>query len=274
MQLIPQPELGIIRISGEDAISYLQGQLTCDVTQLGQQGWLLGAHCNAKGKVWSNFVLLRGQDALFMVMHNAVLPASLEALNKFAVFSKVELQTYSSEADVVLTQDNAAPSEALAQAELDIGCTLSLVVKSVTSNSEQKNWPLYFIQQRFPWLASSAQQEQFVPQMLNQDLLGAISFDKGCYIGQETVARMRYLGKQNRALYYLTGTAIQLQPADQLEMALGSNWKRSGNVVNAAQDSDGSWHLLAVLPTELEADAAFRLLGDQDSRFTLASEPE
>ena len=95
--LFPLTRLGIIRLSGADRDKYLQGQVSCDVQalQLGQQ--CLGAHCDAKGKMWSSFRLLVLEDTLLLLTEMSLLPRSLAELKKYGVFAKVEIQDASSE---------------------------------------------------------------------------------------------------------------------------------------------------------------------------------
>lgn len=263
--------LGVIQISGEDSISYLQGQLTCDMALLQDNQWLAGAHCNAKGKLWSNFVILHATDALYMVMHKAVLAHSLAALRKYAVFSKVELNDVSGSHQVVASTPEHTIAEAIATAKLPIHCQLSVLPNASAIRDEgASHWMQHFIQYGYPWLASDAQVEQFIPQMLSLDTLDAISFSKGCYIGQETVARMHYRGKQNRALYRLQGHSDHpITAGDKLELSLGESWKQTGSIINAEQDDTANWHLLAVLPADIDSESAFRLLGAPNSQLAI-----
>lgn len=264
---------GIIQLSGEERISYLQGQLTCDMQQLTANNGLSGAHCNAKGKMWSNFLIIPAEEILYMVMHKAVLPHSLAALKKYAVFSKVELSDISATHRLIAHPTATEIPTALGSAKLLDDCQFSVLTEAQAAgySADETAWLRHFIQAGYPWLASEQQLEQYVPQMLNLDKLEAVSFSKGCYIGQETVARMRYLGKQNRALYRLHGQAErEIVAGDNLELALDESWKRIGTVINAVQAEDGSWQLLAVLPAEMEADAQLRLLDAPQSQLQLS----
>ncbi len=109
--------------------------------------------------------------------------------------------------------------------------------------------------------------------MLNLQALDGISFTKGCYMGQETVARAKYRGANNRALFVLSGTATTpVASGDTLEIQLGDNWRRSGMVLNAWQQ-DGELWLTAVLPKDTEADARFRLKQEEGSSLSLQPLP-
>ena len=116
-------------------------------------------------------------------------------------------------------------------------------------------------------------QGEYIPQMLNLQALEGISFTKGCYMGQEIVARAKYRGANNRALFVLAGQASgPVASGDTLEIQLGDNWRRSGMVLNAWQQ-DGQLWLTAVLPKDTEADASFRLKQEEGSRLALQPLP-
>ena len=116
-------------------------------------------------------------------------------------------------------------------------------------------------------------QGEYIPQMLNLQALEGISFTKGCYMGQEIVARAKYRGANNRALFVLAGQASgPVASGDTLEIQLGDNWRRSGMVLNVWQQQGQLW-LTAVLPKDTEADASFRLKQEEGSRLALQPLP-
>lgn len=116
-------------------------------------------------------------------------------------------------------------------------------------------------------------QGEYIPQMLNLQALEGISFTKGCYMGQEIVARAKYRGANNRALFVLAGQASgPVVSGDTLEIQLGDNWRRSGMVLNVWQQQGQLW-LTAVLPKDTEADASFRLKQEEGSRLALQPLP-
>ncbi|MBD1389991.1 folate-binding protein YgfZ [Neiella sp. HB171785] len=250
-------DLGVIQVSGADQTSYLQGQLTCDLTKLDEQGWLAGSHCDAKGKMWSNFVMLKSDQGILLVMDKHVLSASLSALQKFGVFAKVDITDASDSLYIYGDLDQTTETPAIAKAQLPFGC-LWLSAELVDHETETTDWTVQQIKAGWPLLANAEQVSEFVPQMLNQADIGAISFKKGCYIGQETVARMQYLGKQKRATFYLTGEAPSEALGD-IEVNRNGNWRKAGTIINAATDSQNQLHLLAVLASDASAEQQYRL---------------
>ncbi len=114
---------------------------------------------------------------------------------------------------------------------------------------------------------------EYVPQMLNVQAINGISFTKGCYLGQETVARMQYLGRNKRALFTLKTTLkAPLTDSTIIELQLGENWRRAGNVLSYYQSDNGETYLQAVLASDINDDSTLRLkINDQQSTELLLS---
>ena len=114
---------------------------------------------------------------------------------------------------------------------------------------------------------------EYVPQNLNLQAIDGISFTKGCYIGQEMVARMKYLGKNKRATFILQADSEETPAAgSDIEVQLEQNWRRSGVVINAV-NIQGTLSVLAVLPNDTAPDAHLRLASDAETRFSIQPLP-
>jgi tRNA-modifying protein YgfZ len=216
--------LGAVRVHGPDALAFLQGQLSNDVMQLSAaQPMLAGLH-NPQGRTIAVLRLFFiSPDEVLAVLPRELLAPVIARLTKFVLRSKVKL----SEAD-------APPG----------------------SDSEQRR--VLDIQQGIPQVYA-ATSEAFVAQMLNLDVVGGISFEKGCYTGQEVIARAHYRGRVKRRMQrFRSRTAITLAPGDAGTLPDG----RSFRVVDAIQLEDGRCEFLAVAPlvtddaAETEAAAA------------------
>jgi len=201
----------LIKLSGPDATNFLQGQLTQDVTQLPVAGPLLAAWCNPKGRVIAVVRLLELEDALGLVVPDALAQRILERLLMYRLRAKVEIS---------LTDD-------------DIDARLG---KDLTD-------PAALIRAGVPFI-DAGQSEAFTPHMLNLDKLGAISFSKGCYTGQEVVARTEHLGQSRRRLMRYEASADGLRPGDKVT----DGEQSVGEVVSVAGRA-----LLAVTPIALHA---------------------
>ncbi|MDR5016391.1 tRNA-modifying protein YgfZ [Aeromonas veronii] len=282
----PLTKLAITRISGQDRAKYLQGQVTCDVNALQPGQQTPGGHCDPKGKLWSNFRLLCLDDSLLLLTSPSVLERQLPELKKFAVFSKVEITADERHATGIagtgsdgwiatqfgLEQSGLIDGGMAVKIEQDRWLLVSNQQADALPQGDESLWWGLEIKAGLPHM-EAVHQGEFIPQMLNLQALDGISFNKGCYMGQETVARAKYRGANNRALFLLAGTAGEpVASGDTLELQLGDNWRRSGMVLNAWQQVGQVW-LTAVLPKDTEADAQFRLKQDEASRLTLQPLP-
>ncbi|UCA10908.1 tRNA-modifying protein YgfZ [Aeromonas enteropelogenes] len=279
-------KIAITRIAGQDRVKYLQGQVTCDVNALQPGQNTLGGHCDPKGKLWSNFRLLCLEESLLMLTTPSVLERQLPELKKFAVFSKVEIATDERHATGIagtgsdawiadhfgLVQSGLVDGGMAVKIEQDRWLLVSDQQADTLSVGDESLWWGLEIKAGLPHM-EAVHQGEFIPQMLNLQALDGICFTKGCYMGQETVARAKYRGANNRALFLLAGVANEpVASGDTLEIRLGDNWRRSGMVLNAWQQ-DGQVWLTAVLPKDTETDALFRLKQDENASLTLQSLP-
>ena len=285
--LFPLTDLAITSLSGPDRAKYLQGQVTCDVNALQPGQHTLGGHCDPKGKLWSDFRLLCLEDSLLMLTKPSVLARQLPELKKFAIFAKVEIGEFQGSltglagqgTDDWMAQHFALTGTGLVEGGMVVRVEADRWLLATTSPQalnlpvgDEGLWWGLEIKAGLPHL-EAVHQGEYIPQMLNLQALDGISFNKGCYMGQETVARAKYRGANNRALFVLSGTAAtQVASGDTLEIQLGDNWRRSGLVLNAWQQQGQVW-LTAVLPKDTEADARFRLKLEEGSSLGLQPLP-
>lgn len=140
------------------------------------------------------------------------------------------------------------------------------------NNSEQ--WLALDIEAGFP-IIDAANSTQFIPQATNlQALAGGICFKKGCYTGQEMVARAKYRGANKRAMYWLAGSASKIPMAgDDLEWQLGDKWRRTGTVLAAVKlNNDNVW-IQVVMNNDMESHSVFRVRDDEEHSLTIQPLP-
>ena len=276
-----------ISLTGEEQAKYLQGQVTCDVNSLAQEKLLTGAHCNAKGKVFSAFRLIERNSAYLLLQPASSIEQSLAELKKFGVFAKVEI----SQADNIdyLAIAGSKATEKMAELFTQVPDTLMPVIQEqdttlvyiaggmsrylIIDNADNlakvstkfdfptfndNVWQLLEVSEGFPILSEQYIAE-YVPQMLNLQAINGISFTKGCYLGQETVARMQYLGKNKRALFALTGNAVNANTGDVIEKKLGENWRKAGDVLAVYQADDKQTYIQAILANDVDASTELRI---------------
>jgi len=266
--VMKQQDIGVLRVSGLDAKKFLQGQTTCDLNKLSQTNGLYGAICSIKGRIISNFYLVQRNDDVLMLMTKDLVEKTLLHLKKYAVFFKTELIN---EQDnyAVYTKLSAKSAEVLApeQAALftvdqknDIATlTIShepLLVQWLIGSQDntaiaEKNQdlaPLAILNAR-P-LINLEQSETILPQWLNMQSTAGISFTKGCYTGQEIVARMQYKGKSKKQLALVTWQGH----IDTTKDIVDEQGKSVGQVFSSTQIKDTYYAqiILNVEPNEVE----------------------
>lgn len=271
----PLTHEGVLAVRGPDASKFLQGQLTCNLNYLSDSQSSLGARCNQKGRMQSSFRILLEGDGCLLAMARELIEPQLADLKKYAVFSKAKLADESvSWARFGLADAQAAlnglglelPEEdgAVARADGLIALRVSSQRAELWVPAERAASLRQHLATQLPegelnqWLLGQVRaglgqvmpetRELFIPQMLNLQAVGGVSFKKGCYTGQEIVARMQYLGKLKRRLYRLAlpGDAL---PVPGTALFAPSHNSAIGEVVLAARTQQGV-ELLAVLQAE------------------------
>jgi len=277
--LAPLAHLGLIACSGEDAQAFLHGQFSNDVKQLAPERSEYAAYCSAKGRMLANFLLWREEQAYWLELARSLLPAIQKRLAMFVMRSKVKLVD-ASESRLILGLAGGAAADALRElfpmlpqephqivrdaangilialpgarfqlvAEPEAAKRLWQQLAKALTPVGSACWEWLEIRNGLP-LITAATQEQFVPQMANMELIGAVNFHKGCYPGQEIVARTQYLGqlKRRMVLAHVEGSLMP-QPGDEL-FSSALDGQASGMVVNAQAAPDGGYDLLAVIQT-------------------------
>ena len=296
--IAPLPAFETLIIGGPDNRKYLQGQVTCDVNQLTEGTFLHGAHCDAKGKMWSQFYLCQHSEDLIVIAFRDELQASTAQWKKFGVFSKVSFTSgqqqyavlgiggtkaaqlaeelgFSVPAKGAVAEHNGMQLLALSDNHYLLLCQIDAaqaLLQRPLPFAAPTVWLAQHLQRGFSYLEQSLIGE-LVPQMLNLQALDAISFSKGCYIGQETVARLKYRGGNKRAAYILHAQTNESPAAGtDIEIQLGDNWRRTGQVVNAVNVNNQLW-LIAVLPNDTTAADSLRLASDSAPLLQIAPLP-
>ncbi|HDU5936983.1 TPA: tRNA-modifying protein YgfZ [Klebsiella variicola] len=296
LTLMTLDDWALATISGPDSEKYLQGQITADVSNLTDAQHQLAAHCDAKGKMWSNLRVFRRDGGFAWIERRSLRDVQLTELKKYAVFSKV---TIAANDDLVLLgvagfqaraalaplfaalPDAAAPvvSEGatsllwfehpgerfLLVTDVDTANRVTDALRGEAQLNNSQQWLALNIEAGLP-VIDSANSGQFIPQATNLQALGGISFRKGCYTGQEMVARAKFRGANKRALWTLSGTASRVPEAgEDLELKMGDNWRRTGTVLAAVQLDDGQLLVQVVMNNDMEPDSIFRVRDDAGS---------
>ncbi len=287
-------ELSLLKVTGEDAARFLQGQLTCDITQITQFRSLFGACCTPGGRMVSLFRIFKLNGDFIFIMDSAVVEAFQHHLNKYIPFFKAEIKDIS--ADYSLTGLSHSITELNPEQiievdqhrQLQLGSSMISIIgfspqrwivialthatdhlqhlfKSRTIHSSQQDWNYLNILQKIPTLGQTSI-EQFVPHEVGLPELGGVSFNKGCYTGQEIIARMEYRGRLNKHPQILAPLRPEKQPglntfkpADTLQAIEKDNIISIGKLINLQQNTASETLLLASLKDSWAEKGKFTL---------------
>ena len=245
----------LIRVSGTDSKSFLQNQFSNDITKIGNLTIQLNAYCQHQGKIIGLFWVMKYDDFFLLSFPNDLLTIVKQRLQMFIIMSDVLIEDISSQYNQIgLINENISNTYSINE-------NLSLLIDSnellnKDISSDHHEWAKACIDFQIPevFLSSS---EKFVPQMLNLDVneIG-VNFSKGCYPGQEVVARLHYLGEAKRRLFSFKSES-EIHIGDSLycassrtAKARGDRYKGSGVVVNSVK-YNSEFYCLATLDTDL-----------------------
>lgn len=254
------PSLALIEASGADAPEFLHGQFTNDVLGLEDGKATLSAWCNPKGRVIATFLLCRSGNRYWLALPQALKAAFLRRLKLYVLRASVNIAV----ADEGLTlagmigapagQSRAAGVFPVVPPAAGLNDDLAIVIAAPGTLRElqtdlegnEQDWDAANVRRGIPWLEEQTR-ERFLPQELNLEALGALSYDKGCYPGQEIIARLRYRGEVKRLLRRATAAgALALAPRPGAALTLPGETKTVGAVISVAPGPEAS-ELLVVL---------------------------
>jgi hypothetical protein len=274
--------LGILRFSGPDALPFLQGQISNDTNRLADRRSLFAAYSSPQGRVLALIYLLPHSSGIAAIVPRELLAATMERLKKFVLRAKVKIEAAGDDLVVAGYYGEAAlrnlglpipdaPGGYVEHNGIGIAAVgseqrywvigaasdpaLAAPLRDGSGNGAaeqiERDWRLADIHAGLPQVYSSTS-EAFVAQMLNLDLLDGISFTKGCYTGQEIIARTQHLGRIKRRLFRLALPGGDWQVGQALQLTDG----RQGRIVEViATGSEAAAEALAVLNLEPGADS-------------------
>jgi len=289
----------VLEFDGPDAMAFLQSQTTADLQAMSMQSWQLGGYCTPKGRLLAIFQAWRYETGLRMLLPSAIAPAVLRRLSMYVLRAKVRARDASAEwvaLAVVGTRADQGGARALRHAGMTLpqspwqacpldgdGRVAAVPVGAqcaerwlcVVPAAHEGQWlqrlaPMPVAAPDLSWWAQidaaipavfAQTSELFVPQTLNLEVLGGVNFRKGCYPGQEIVARSQYLGKLRRRL--ALAHARELGPGADIYVAGKDD--PVGRIVMAASAPGGGWDLLFECAAELGAQAGTLRAGAPDA---------
>ena len=272
-----------IRVEGDDRIQFLQGQLTQDINLISQDKALYAGFCNPKGRVLAFMLCYVAHESIHIQLDNSIKESILKKLKMYVLRSKVYLnlleETFTSIGFVgtkaLVERNIQAPKN-----HLDIVQYQDVMIIRIGQDGERYqlmgevskvnefiklNFSAYSTMSLDDWNNLNildgipdiypTTQEAFIPQSLNMDLIEGINFKKGCYTGQEIVARTHYLGKVKRRMYRaFIKSQVDLNPGDQI---LNKNGEETGQLVRSAKENNEKTNLLIELRVDQAHEALF-----------------
>ncbi len=264
-----QPALAVIddfvaiKVAGAKADAFLQGQFTCDIRSLKPDQAIPGACCDHKGRMLANGWLARWQEDFMLFLPKNMLNLTIEHLQKFAMFSKVNLMEESGWAALNYAGGSlpTLPAGELIHSQLPYPNSygyflhwimgpeesVRLIQKKLAENAvpiESSTLQLFLIAAQTVFI-QPATRALFTPQMIGLEKLGGVSFSKGCYVGQEIIARTQHLGQLKRHLQ-----TLQLAAGDPPRVGdplSDDKNEEMGNIAAVGTDPQGGYRLLAVV---------------------------
>ncbi len=270
-------------IAGDDAASFMQGQFTNDVTAVNEKNSHLSAICNNKGRMIANFRLFKYQKNYFLILKSDLVEQTIQHLQNYILRAQVAIQDVSEQLIAIgVSGKNAADLLAPfiknintdvdrisfnenyivirvpgSQLRYEIFCSFEHAKALWEKVSEQagrsaetvnsSSWDYLNIQAGIPFIDANSS-EQFVPQMANMELINGVSFTKGCFTGQEIVARMHYLGKLKKRCYKINiDTDKKPQTGDKLFAENARTGQNTGAIISVEKNPESGYDALAVI---------------------------
>lgn len=271
-----------VLVGGPDAAKFLQGQLTCDVHSLAENAFTHGAACNNKGRIFASFILARHGADFHVLLANGLAKIFIANLQKFIPFYKCTMQiltglksiglagtevvntltklhleiaspnTGSKVADMWMYNLQTDNTQFILSAHEDNYPSIKSSIATSIPEETKENWELRnILSGHFPFTLEDV--DKYTPQELHFDQAGYISFSKGCYTGQEIIARMHYRGKAKKRLYLLQIEKFK-NPENENEIEIfDDDGKNLGSPLKQIVDHNQALFAIASLPVELTA---------------------
>ncbi len=240
--------LAAFAVEGADAASFLQGQISADALALQNGHWARAAYCNRQGRVLANAILCRESGEKFCAIARAdIAEDCIARLSRFVLRAKVKMRR--EECGVCFVVFANAPPEKGGTFRREENGDIAVLECGDSGGDDgcAADWKTNDILRGMPWVGAKTQ-EKFLPQFINWDLLGGIDFNKGCYVGQEVVARLHYRGAVKRRLMIVRGDGDSPEEGAAIADDKGAT---VGEIVNAAavaeEGGDGYIALAAVM---------------------------
>ena len=299
-------DLGIIAVSGEDASTFLQGQLSGDMNDLTNDQYIFSSLNTLKGRCVATLTIIKIEGIIHLILSKDLISSVMSTLNKYIVFSQASLHDKSDELILFGLSGNMPSSLTLKNSTAltpknNMSQTGTQTTLYIPGHKPRYLFIAPYTQAKDTWLRISEEaslgspklweladieagsvrvnaviSEQFLPHNLNLHLTGAVNFEKGCYTGQEIIARMQYRGKLKNQVY-LCQIHAQASSETDSELLAGSSIssiqndtaKSIGEIINIVMQTPGNYRALVSLPVDIQTKTLPTQLQVKDKEISL-----
>lgn len=290
----------VVTVQGKDSISYLQGQLTIDVLNLKKNQHMICAHCNYLGKIWGILNIFHYENGLAYIIRRSVYKKQILELKKYATFSKVDILFNDRLYIFGIAGKNARktlcnifsilPEKKINLVKKDETVLLYfqypserfILISSMLQAQKiyKKLQPDVYLNNSIQWLLLNIEAgipiidfehlETFLPQAVNLQRINGVSFKKGCYSGQEMIARAQFRNINKRSLYFLSGVTNIVPDLNALiELKINNNWRIIGKILSFVKLNSKKIWVQAIMPTVLKGNSTLRIHNDETSKLKI-----
>jgi len=280
---------GLLRFKGSDAEKFLQGQLTCDISKLATNKASAGAYCSPKGRVRASFILVKiNADEFLMILPKVQISFLLEVMAPYVAFFQCTMTdasddwfVYGLQTEKLSSVENLSELGSEQWQVTNSGTIISIKVPGLSSRwyclstqpltecftdvslTDSQQWRIAELNSGMVWI-DETNRDKFLPHDLSLADYGAVSFDKGCYTGQEIVARMQYRGEPKYLLAIITTEAYDGTISDKLnQQTENSEQLKIGEVVELLHLTDKKWLISASVKRKLADQQQIKLTLDE-----------
>ena len=237
--------LSVLKISGDDATEFLQGQMTQDTGELNDDQIHLTSFCNPQGRIIATSLIQYRNEAYYLILSSDLIDDLKSHLQRYILRSKVTVEQSESMVFGIYTNNSVSNQQLFKSLSNDSERMLALanqVPENIDDFIPSEEWIQCDIKKKIPIITKESS-EKFIPQMLNLDILDAVSFSKGCYTGQEVIARVQHRGKIKQRMFVINNE-------NQSHIPIGSEIqhesKKVGTVVISALINEKSTSLAVI----------------------------
>ena len=265
------PQFGVVEVDGRDASDFLQSQLTSDIDKLKIQEIQFSAWCNPQGRVLANFIVIRRENNFLLLLHAELVEKMCSRLSMYILRSNVTIVNksndskcfgiYGEETIALINNTRTSDTKYHESVIFDVPDNLNqraILIELSSKNSlidivpteficEDANaWQTMDIIAAIPWITDKTS-ESLLPQELGLESLDGLSYEKGCFPGQEIIARLHYRGDAKYKLFIGIAGATNILPVEGTKLYVTEGGKSCGTIINLAKGSEESIRMLLLV---------------------------